>query len=115
MTVEQVLAALRGQRLLLSDEKQLQAAMAGLFEAAALPLEREVRLSASDVIDFYGAGIGVEVKVKGSKRAIYFQLERYTKHEQIQHLILVTNVPMGLPPEIEGKPVYLHNLALAWL
>lgn len=115
MTVDDVLIALRGQRLPLSDEKKLQASIAVLFEAAALPLEREVRLSPSDIIDFFGEGIGIEVKIKGGKRDIYHQLERYAKHDAVEQLILVTNVPIGMPPEIEGKPIYVHSIAKAWL
>lgn len=115
MTVDEIIAVLRPLRLPLSDENRLQASMADAFSAAALALEREVRLSAEDIIDFFGEGIGIEAKIKGGKMAIYRQLERYAKHDRIEQLILVTNVPTGMPTEIDGKPIYVHNLAMAWL
>lgn len=116
MTVDAILAALRGRCLPLANEKNLQADMADVFKEAGLVLEREVRVGPREIIDFLGAGVGIEVKIKGSsKREIYRQLERYAQSDRIEQLVLVTNVPMGMPPEINGKPVYVHNLALAWL
>lgn len=115
MTVDEIIAVLRPLRLPLTDEKRLQAEMAERFAAAGLALEREFRLSATEVVDFFADGIAVEVKIKGGKMAIYRQLQRYAEHDEIKALLLVSNVPMGLPPEIEGKPAYFHNLAMAWL
>ena len=40
---------------------------------------------------------------------------RYAKHEKVQRLLLVTNVPMGLPRTIEGKPAHQARLGEAWL
>lgn len=116
MTIHRVISILRPLRLTLADEKRLQAEMADAFTAASLPFEREVRLSQHDVIDFmFEGGLGAEVKIKGSKRAIYFQVERYAAHEQLSALLLVTNVPMGVPAEIHGKPIYVHHIGQAWL
>ncbi|MER9768948.1 hypothetical protein NKJ09_23120 [Mesorhizobium sp. M0189] len=115
MTVQQIMALLAKLRLPLSDEKRLQAAIADEFTLADIHHEREVRLSPADVIDFMSGQVGIEVKIKGSKRAIYHQVERYAQHDALKELILVSNVAMGFPPEINGKPVYFHNLAKAWL
>ncbi|AMX93707.1 MULTISPECIES: hypothetical protein [Mesorhizobium] len=114
-TVQQIIGLLAGIRLPLSDEKRLQAAISDEFTLADIPHEREVRLSPEDVIDFMCGEIGIEVKIKGGKRAIFHQVERYAQHDSIKELILVSNVAMGFPPEINGKPVYFHNLAKAWL
>lgn len=110
-----IVGVLRPLRLSLSDELRLHAQMAEAFDTAGLPYEREVRLSSRDRIDFMFGTVGVEVKINGSKREIYRQLERYAEHDRITALLLVINVPMGLPPTINGKPVALHSLARAWL
>ncbi|TJW14381.1 MAG: hypothetical protein E5W82_10420 [Mesorhizobium sp.] len=115
MTVQRIMGLLSTLRLPLSDEKRLQAAIADEFTLADIPFVREVRLSPADVIDFMAGEIGIEVKIKGGKRDIYHQVERYAQHVRVKELILVSNVAMGFPPEIKGKPVYFHNLAKAWL
>ena len=115
MTPAQVISLLSRLRLPLSDEKKLQAALAEEFDRAGIVHEREARLSVGDVTDFLIGRMVVEVKIKGAKRAIYRQLERYALHDAVQELVLVTNVPMGMPEEINGKPVYVLNLAKAWL
>lgn len=93
----------------------MQAAIAEELDHAGLDYGREHRLSDRDVIDFRIGDVGVEVKIKGSKRSIYHQMERYAEHEVLRELILVSNVPMGFPPSLNGKPVYFLNLAKAWL
>lgn len=114
-TVSQILKTLSGVRFPLSEETKTQAAIAESFDRAGIIYEREDRLSPVDRIDFTIGSIGLEVKIKGSKRNIYNQVERYAQCDRIKELILVTNVPTGFPPEINGKPVYLLNLARAWM
>ncbi len=99
----------------LTDEKRTQEGIATILSAAGVQHQREHRLSDSDIIDFYLDGIGIEVKLKGTKKNIYRQLRRYAIHPDIRALILLTNVSMGLPGEIEGKPVYFLKLGNAWL
>ncbi len=106
---------LSSYRLPLSDEKELQAEIAKVFENHRLAFEREVRLSNKDVIDFKVGSIGIEVKIGGAKRAIWRQCSRYCAHDDIKTLILLTNVPVGLPEEIEGATVHLVQLGRAWL
>lgn len=98
----------------LQNEKLLQSEM---YDALKLPLEREYRLSDKDIIDFFykEIGLGIEVKIKGTPRNIYRQLERYAAHDEIKVLFLVTCKTMGLPAFINDKPVYLISLGSAWL
>lgn len=114
-TVQEIMGLLAKLRLPLSNEKRLQAAIAEEFDAAGIVYEREARLSAKDIPDFMIGAIATEIKIKGSKREIFHQVERYAQHDRVKELILVSNVAMGFPPEINGKPVYFHNLAKAWL
>jgi hypothetical protein len=111
-----IVALLTSHRLTLADEKALQEEMATVFLNAGLDFRREVKLSACDIVDFMvGEGVAVEVKIKGNRRAIYRQLERYCAHEQVCSLVLATNVVMGLPETIAGKPVVVANLGRSWL
>lgn len=109
------MALLSRLRLPLSTEVKLQLAIAEEFDAAGVDYEREVQLSPEDRPDFMIGDVAIEVKIKGSKRAIFHQVERYAQHARVRELILISNVAMGFPPEINGKPVYFHNLAKAWL
>lgn len=106
---------LEGRRFPLSDEKRLQEEIETQLLAGAFAFEREVKLGDGDIIDFVVGRIGLEVKIKGAKREIYRQCERYCAHDQITGLVLASNVAMGLPVEIAGKPVRLASLGKGWL
>jgi hypothetical protein len=114
-------------RLPLSDEKALQAQIAAMLELEKIPFVREVRLDAEgkDIVDFI-AGEGaclqplqpacaIEVKIGGSRRAIFRQIERYCAHPQVSEIVLATNVPMSLPIEIGGKRTAIAHLGRSWL
>lgn len=114
-TVQDIFALLSRLRLPLSDEKLLQETIAEAFDRAGILHLREDRLSDKDVIDFTVGRIGIEVKIKGARRAIFNQVCRYAEHDRIKELILITNVATGFPAELNGKPVFVLNLAKAWL
>lgn len=116
MTPVGIINLLQRARLDLSDEKTTQREMADIFYRAGVVHEREVRLSPRDIPDFMIGDIAVEVKLKGARKMdIYKQLKRYAGHERVNHIILATNITMGLPEEIEGKSVYFVGLGQAWL
>lgn len=102
-------------RFQIGDEKALQHEIAEALRGAVIGFEREVRLAPGDIVDFVSNRVGIEVKVKGGKRAILRQLERYAESDQVDFLILVSAVAMGLPAEIKGKPVLRVSLGKAWL
>lgn len=111
-----IIELLTTHRLPLADERLLQQAIGDVFEVGALDFEREVRLAPGDIIDFMVEGsVAVEVKIKGSRRAIYRQLERYCGHDAVASIVLATNVPMALPLEINGKPTAIAALGRGWL
>lgn len=96
-----------------SDEKQLQQGIAGVLEVHNIPFEREVTLSAKDIIDFMIGKIGLEVKIQESFADVARQLHRYAQLEEIDELILVTTKSQHqMPAEINGKKVTVVNLGL---
>lgn len=112
----QIVTLLTRHRLPLADEKMLQTEMAAAFSRAGLPFAREVRLGEGDVVDFMvDKAVAVEVKIKGSKRNVYRQCERYCAHDGVRELVLATNLPMALPEKICGKPTSVALLGLGWL
>lgn len=114
-TAREICEHLGKVRFQLTREKELQRSMYGYMLADFPTIEREFHLGDGDIIDFMVHNVGIEVKLKGSKRAIYRQLERYAEHEQVHALVFATNVAMGMPDEIGGKPIFVVNLGKAWL
>lgn len=115
MTPQQLVQFIQARRFPLTSEKPLQAAIAGEFAAAGIQYEREVDLGGGDIIDFMVGGVGIEVKIKGQRRAIYYQCARYCEHAEVQALVLATNAAMGMPEKVNGKPVFIANLGRGWL
>lgn len=107
---------LSSKRLNLSDEKVLQDEINDTIRKNTCysPIP-EVRLSSTDIIDFMVMGLGIEVKIKGSKTAIYRQVERYAQHDRIKVLLLITNKAVKMPEIINSKRVYVMQLGGAWL
>ena len=86
----QIATDLRSFKFNYSTEDELQEALhAALAEAGHSPI-REVRLNRHDRIDLLVGGVGIEVKVAGSTGEVLRQLKRYTAHDAIDALILVT-------------------------
>lgn len=106
----------RGRFNLLDEKRQTQRQIAGALLAAGIPFQREVRLSEGDIVDFVvGEGIAVEVKIKGAKKAIYRQLERYASHDCVHRIVLLSAQAISLPATIGGKPASCMSLSMGWL
>ena len=114
--IQRILNVLSTYSFSLSDEKVLQGEISEVLDQEGIAHRREVRLNDKDIIDFiFDGGIGMEVKIKGQKLAIYRQLKRYATSDQINQLILLTSVSMGTPGVIEGKPTSVLSLSKAHL
>jgi hypothetical protein len=87
---DQIAQALLAVRFHVSDEDELQGAIARVLSEAGIPHEREVCLSPKNRIDFMAADIGIEVKVQGTAGLIAEQLQRYAACPQVRTLLLVT-------------------------
>ena len=116
-TANEIVGLIRRHRLDLSNEKSTQQQLADIFKIHGVVFEREKMLDAEDIVDFLvQGGIAVEVKLHGAKKMdVFRQLKRYAAHDEVNELVLVTNLSMGLPPEIDGKPTYYASLGVAWL
>lgn len=111
-----LIGILTTRRWPLSDEKALQPLMLAEFVREGISdIAREVHLGPRDIVDFVIGGIAIEVKVKGSRREIFKQVERYCGYEAVTEIILATNVPMNLPVEMCGKPVSIAAIGRGWL
>lgn len=98
------------------DEKVTQGEVYEFLLSLGVPFEPEHELMKGSIIDFLIAQWwGIEVKIKGSKRQIYRQCERYCSCPDLQGLILLSSVSIGFPKEINGKPCYVINMSKAWL
>lgn len=115
MTAQQIIDLLKRFQFNPENEKKLQVQMATVFKNNNVAFRREYYLNDDNHIDFLIGDIGIEVKIKGSKNEIYKQLERYCKFEEVNTIILVTTMSMGMLKEISGKPVRYINLNRAWL
>jgi hypothetical protein len=116
--VKGIVRILQRHRFDLSTEKRLQADIESVLAEAGIPFEREKRLSDADIPDFLiTGGIVIECKIrnKARKMDVYKQLVRYAKHECVTSLVLAANLSMGLPAEINGKPVYAASLSRGWI
>ncbi len=117
IVAETIVQLVRRSRFDLSSEKKLQADLEEALKREGIAYEREKRLSGRDIPDFFIDGVVVECKMhkKAQKMAIFKQLSRYAEHVDVKAIVLASNVPMGLPKEINGKPLYAASLSTGWL
>ncbi len=113
--VENVIRILNSKRLNLNSEKELQKEIENLFVDKGLVHQREYRLDENNIPDFFIDGVAIEIKIKGAKKAIYKQCERYCNFEQTKALLLITSRSMGFPKQINGKDCYYYSLSKNWL
>jgi hypothetical protein len=114
----EVVGVLRGLRVNLSTEALAQADIETALKAHFLDrvVEREVRLSATDRVDFMVDGVAIEVKVRASAaRGLVSQIERYARHERVTSIVVATAKATSLPACVGGKLVYLVNLSRGWM
>jgi hypothetical protein len=100
----------------MESEKLLQQRIYSRLQEEFTNIQREVHLDKNNIIDFLvEEKTGIEIKLQGTKKQIYYQCERYTGFLSVQNLVLVTNKSITLPSTINGKECYTINLSKAWL
>jgi len=118
---------LSGFRYRFTSEDELQRGIDRVLGEWGASYVREHRIDARDRLDFLVAperrgegepvppGIGVEVKIGGSTAEVTRQVHRYLQREEVTGLVLVTSrLRHQLPAEINGKPVAVFHIAVAW-
>lgn len=116
--INEVIKSFKGKRFNLHNEKELQVEIYTtlIVELPFGSVIKEFILDDKNIIDFLiNKEIGIEVKIKGQRRNIFKQCERYCSFDYIKKLILVTNKSIGFPQQINGKDCYVINLGKAWL
>lgn len=106
---------LKNKSYSLSNEKKVQIQILQHLKKAGLDIQREVYLDQENIIDFMIAGLGIEVKTKGSAFNILRQCERYCEFDQVKGLMLISGKFIGFPKEIKGKPCYFFSLSRTML
>lgn len=95
-------------------QRRIRALLKGVFDG----VQREVKLSSSDRVDFMVQGVAVEVKVrKGQSRMdVAKQLQRYATHPEVEAVILASADSWPSTFKLlNEKPFYFANLSRGWL
>lgn len=92
-----------------SSEADLQRGVANVLAGDGFAFREQVSLDEHSRIDFLEeAGIGIELKVAGSRADVIRQLHRYASFDSVSGLVLVTTRRMHLvdfPVALRGKPL----------
>lgn len=116
VNIQRLVRHLRAQRYRVGHEALLQEDIESSLRVLQVAFEREARLAPGERIDFLVSGsIGIEAKTRCPRRSIFRQLERYAKLDSISALILITGTALGLPPAINGKPLFYISTGRASL
>lgn len=111
--VDDLCRALRRVAFRFTSEAELHEGIATALEAASIPFEREHRFGPADRVDFFIAGLALEVKIDGSVSAVTRQLHRYAQHPNVRAIVLATTkrrLCAGMPDALAGKPVFVITL-----
>lgn len=127
LTPASLASFLAGFKYRFTNEVELQRGIDQVLREWGASYEREYRLNKTDRPDFLVApdrraegeriapGIAVEVKIGGSTAEVTRQVHRYLQHEEVAGVMLVTSrFRHQLPAEINGKPVAVFHIAVAW-
>jgi hypothetical protein len=118
---QRIAGVLQRSQLRISTEAALQTSIRDALHAAGIDAAREMRLGPKDRPDFLSLDpvenetVVIEAKARYGRKAIYRQLVRYAEHDCVRAIVLVTGTAMGMPPAINGKPVYVVSIGLGML
>jgi hypothetical protein len=91
VTHSDIYHALREFQIPYMTEARMHAAVAEILTRRGWPFTQECRLSDTDRIDFLAGDVGIECKIDGGPTEVLMQCQRYTEHERVGSLILVTS------------------------
>lgn len=95
-----------------TSEAELQLGIEQALTASQFRMQREVRLSAKDRLDFLiDDEIAIETKIGGSSADVLRQIARYAQSDQVKAILVVTSrASHYFPSSFNGKPVLAHSL-----
>ena len=111
-----IAAIIERTRVGISTEESAHLAVLDALRAAGMDVQAEVWITDSDRVDLLVEGVGIEVKVKGGRRDIYRQLQRYARSDRIEALVLATGLawPSSIK-DVDGTPLIAASLTRGWL
>jgi hypothetical protein len=103
---------LNSTRFRFADERQLQDGIELALLHAGASFTREKLLGPGDIVDFLVGDVALEVKIGGSLSEVTRQLHRYTQHESVASILLVSSRMRldNLPAVMNGKPLQVVRL-----
>lgn len=108
-----ILAALQTHRVPIATELAFQEGVAELLRGIGVAFERERILTPRDRIDFLTVdGLGIELKIDGGRNDVLRQLLRYTEHDDIKALLLITtrSKHRDMLNTLGGKPLAVYQV-----
>lgn len=109
-TIVNILSIIDNYKFFYRNEKELQKQIEDIFISKKINYQREYSFGELGIVDFFINGVAFEIKIKGSKMAIYRQCKRYTESPEVKALVLISGLSMGFPEEINNKPCYYYRL-----
>lgn len=111
--VTYVESLLKGSRLPISHEDQLQESIAQILHQEKLPYIRELAFG-GDRLDFalmrqWPKLVALEVKITASVQQHLRQLKRYADIPEIEAVVLLRPKPCAVPKTLSGKPCFCIN------
>lgn len=116
VTARRIVAICQRSQIGVSTEGEAHYWLADALRRDGLQAETEVRLTTRDRIDIMVGNVAVEVKVQGSRREIWRQLQRYADLPDIHAIVIATATPW--PPGVDSvgrKPLFHASLVTGWL
>src|ERR1035441_10388199 len=109
MTGSEIAHLISRHKYVFDNEDELQLGIAAVLERAGVEAEREVKINATDRLDFLAGSIAIEIKIAGSRPQILTQLHRYAQSERVSEIVLVSLKARhhGLPFELNGKRIHM--------
>ena len=120
MTGAELAAILAKYRFTCSSEAELGDAIARALTENGVAFEREAHLAPGDRIDFLCGAVGIELKTEGPVTAVFRQLQRYAKQDQVAEIVLATSrvshaAVLSAQRTLAGKPLHVVRLSGGFL
>lgn len=117
--MEKVINAIKQLRVgKISEEYELQAAIADIFNKSGIIYTKECRLGPGSRVDFLTqSGVAVEVKKgKPNRTQLVNQINRYAEYPEIKAIVIVVETSLRIPVTraANGKPCSVIGLQKLW-